>query len=77
MSTNTHFATSIVIICVCLFFIGYAYTEAECKAKSVSIVEDNEGIYTAQLMAHEIGHRYTANIFISMTLSHPLFTHNV
>ncbi|XP_053381291.1 snake venom metalloproteinase fibrolase-like [Mercenaria mercenaria] len=37
-------------------FSGYAYTEAECKQKSVSIVEDNEDFYTAQLMAHEIGH---------------------
>ncbi|XP_045210527.2 metalloprotease mig-17-like [Mercenaria mercenaria] len=37
-------------------FSGYAYTEAECKQKSVSIVQDNEDFYTAQLMAHEIGH---------------------
>ncbi|KAL4218953.1 A disintegrin and metalloproteinase with thrombospondin motifs 14 [Mactra antiquata] len=37
-------------------FSGYAYTEAECKQKSVSIVEDNEDLYTAQLIAHEIGH---------------------
>lgn len=38
--------------------VGYAYLEAECKQKSVSIVEDNEDFYTAQLIAHEIGHRY-------------------
>ncbi|XP_052790836.1 A disintegrin and metalloproteinase with thrombospondin motifs 19-like [Mya arenaria] len=37
-------------------FSGYAYTQAECKAKSVSVVQDNEDFYTAQLMAHEIGH---------------------
>ena len=39
-------------------FAGYAYMDAECKAKSVSVVEDNDDFYTAQLIAHEIGHRY-------------------
>ena len=31
--------------------------DAECKAKSVSVVEDNRDFYTAQLIAHELGHR--------------------
>ena len=36
--------------------------DAECQAKSVSVVEDNEDFYTAQLIAHEIGHRYICNL---------------
>ncbi|CAG2212512.1 unnamed protein product [Mytilus edulis] len=37
-------------------FSGYAYTDAECKSKSISLVQDNTDFYTAQLMAHELGH---------------------
>ncbi|KAH3708917.1 A disintegrin and metalloproteinase with thrombospondin motifs adt-2-like isoform X2 [Dreissena polymorpha] len=37
-------------------FSGYAYLEAECQAKSVSIVSDEEDFYASQLIAHEIGH---------------------
>ncbi|KAH3708947.1 hypothetical protein DPMN_068405 [Dreissena polymorpha] len=37
---------------------GYAYLEAECQEKSVSIVSDEEDFYASKLIAHEIGHRY-------------------
>ena len=40
--------------------------DAECQAKSVSVVEDNEDFYTAQLIAHEIGHRYSHMIYINV-----------
>ncbi|XP_060563907.1 zinc metalloproteinase/disintegrin-like, partial [Ruditapes philippinarum] len=35
---------------------GNAYLGAECKPKSQSIVEDSEEMYTAQTIAHELGH---------------------
>ncbi|XP_052790624.1 zinc metalloproteinase-disintegrin-like BjussuMP-1 isoform X2 [Mya arenaria] len=37
-------------------FAGYARIEADCQPRGVSVVQDQEEMYTAALMAHELGH---------------------
>jgi hypothetical protein len=42
----------------CRNLTGNAVLGAECKPTSQSIVEDSEEMYTAQTIAHELGHRF-------------------